>query len=93
MVVVQQTRKLPTALSLSELQTRLVHTAVSYARHLYQAHEQSSIEHTGTEKKATKRRERNLDLILEEGRKGRGKTWPHTTHRWIAFIVRDTRRL
>ena len=37
MVAVQQTRKLPTPLSLSELQTSLVHIAVSYARHLYQA--------------------------------------------------------
>ena len=40
-----------------------------FARH---AHEQSSMENTGIGKKTTERRGRNLDLILEEGRKGRG---------------------
>ena len=61
-----------------------------FARH---PHEQSSMENTGIVKKAN--REKRGEPRYDSGRKKKkeGETEPHTTHRWIEFIARETRRL
>ena len=81
MVVVQQTRKLPTPLSLSELQTRLVHTAVSYARHLYQASAWTNLHgtHRNREKgNEEKREEPRSDSGRMNKREGEDLATDHT---------------